>query len=248
MIRRLVFGPRRALPLFGAMCALPVLGAMFALPSVAFAQAYPAKPIRLVNEFVPGSGGDALLRVVVNAMQPLLGQPLVIENRAGGGGVVAAEVVKNAAPDGYTLLGSTPNVHVTRLFLARTQPFDAQKSFTPIVALSDPVFVLMAHPSVPANNLRELIELAKKEPGKLSYATSGVGSNSNLDGEQIKQLAGVDIVHVPYKALADAARDVVGGLIPLGFNLSAQAAPLVKSGKVKLLGVASPTQIGRAHV
>ena len=204
---------------------------------------YPSKPIRLINEFVAGSGGDALLRVVVSGMQPLLGQPVVIENRAGAGGLVAAEAVRNAAPDGYTLLGATPNVQVTRLFLARTQPFDAQKSFTPIVALSDPVFVLMAHPSVPANNLKELIELARREPGKLSYATSGVGSNSHLGGEQIKMLAGVDIVHVPYKALAESARDVVAGLIPLGFNLSAQAVPLVKSGKVKLLAVATSARL-----
>jgi tripartite-type tricarboxylate transporter receptor subunit TctC len=181
--------------------------------------------------------------VVVSGMQPLLGQPIVIENRAGGGGLVAAEAVRNAVPDGYTLLGATPNVQVTRLFLARTQPFDAQKAFTPIVALSDPVFVLMAHPSVPANNLKELIELSKREPGKLSYATSGVGSNSHLGGEQIKMLGGIDIVHVPYKALAESARDVVAGLIPLGFNLSAQAAPLVKSGKVKLLAVASPSRL-----
>src|SRR4051812_15739514 len=210
-----------------------------AIAPAAVAQSYPSKPIRLVNEFVAGSGGDALLRVVVSGMQPIMGQPIVVENRAGGGGVVAAEVVRNSAPDGYTLLGCTQNVHVSRRFLAKTQPFDPETSFTPIVPLSDPVFVLMANPAVPANNLRELLELAKREPGKLSYATSGVGSNSHLYGEQIKQLAGVDIVHVPYKALAEAVRDVTAGLIPLGFNLSAQASPLVKAGKVKLLAVVS---------
>jgi tripartite-type tricarboxylate transporter receptor subunit TctC len=214
-----------------------------AMPVAAQSQAYPAKPIRLVNEFVAGSGGDTLLRVVVAGMTPLLGQPIIVENRAGGGGIVAAEVVMNAVPDGYTILGATPAVHVTRLFLAKTQPFDAQKSFTPLVPLSDPVFVLMANPSVQANNLKELIDLAKREPGKLSYATAGVGSNSHLVGEQIKMLAGVDIVHVPYKALAESVRDVMAGQIPLGYNLSAQAVPLVKAGKVKLIAVASNTRL-----
>ena len=220
-----------------------VFAAALLLPAATHAQTYPSKPIRLVNEFVGGSGGDALLRLVVTGMSPLLGQPIIVENRPGGGGIVAAEVVMNSAPDGYTILGATQAVHITRLFLAKTQPFDAQKAFAPLVPLSDPVFVLMAHPAVPANNFKELIDLAKREPGKLSYATAGVGSNSNLAGEQIKMLAGVNIVHVPYKALAEAVRDVMSGQIPLGFNLSAQAAPLAKSGKIKLLAVAHSARL-----
>lgn len=208
-----------------------------AAPGSAYAQPFPAKPVRLVTEFVAGSGGDALLRVFAAGLASNLGQPIVIENRAGGGGLVAAEAVSRSAPDGYTLLGASPNVPVVRMHMAKAHTFDAFRDLTPITDIGEPIIVIIAHPSVPANNLKELIALAKKEPGKLSYASSGIGSTHHLSGEQIKILTGVNIVHVPYKALAEATRDVVSNVIPLAFNLAGPIAPLVKAGKLKVIAV-----------
>ena len=191
----------------------------------------------MIGEFAAGSIGDVLLRIVSNGLGPVMGQPIVIDNRAGGGGVIAAEAVARSAPDGYTLLGATSNVFVVRVHLARSTPFDIVRDFTPITTMSEPTVFLVANPSFPANSLAELIAYAKKNPGKAFYASSGIGSTHHLSGEQIKMLAGIDIVHVPYKALAQAMSEVVAGRIPLAFNLSGPSAPLVKSGKIKVLAI-----------
>jgi len=225
----------RRLPALAAAMAAALAASL--APQAVWAQGFPAKPVRMVTEFVAGSGGDALLRVLVAGMGTHLGQPVIIENRAGGGGMVAAEAVSRAAPDGYTLLGATPNVPVVRVHMAKNHTFNAFRDLTPITDLAEPAIVIIAHPSLPANNLKELIALAKREPGKLSYASSGIGSTHHLSGEQIKMLAGINIVHVPYKALADSIRDVVSGVIPLAFNLSGPASPMIKAGKVKLLAI-----------
>lgn len=208
-------------------------------PAMALAQApqYPTKPVRMVTEFVPGSGGDALLRVISEGVAGLFGQPVVIENRAGAGGVVAAEAVKNSAPDGYTLFGATPNTQTIRPHLARVNTLDPVKDFTPLTSLAEPTIVIVANPSLPANDLKQLIEYARANPGKVSYASSGVGSSHHLSGEQIQMLTGTKLTHVPYKALADSLRDVVSGQIPVCFNLNGPVAPLAKSGKVKVLAI-----------
>ncbi len=220
--------------IFPVFCALAL-----AAPAAALAQAYPTKPVRLVTEFVAGSGGDALLRGVVDGVTPIFGQPIVIENRAGAGGVVAAEAVKNSAPDGYTLFGATPNTQTIRPHLARSNPFDPAKDFTPLTSLAEPTIIIIANPAFPASNLKELIDYARANPGKVSYATSGIGSSHHLSGEQIQILTGIKLVHVPYKALAEALRDVMSGQIPIGFNLNGPSAPQVKAGKIKVLGIVS---------
>ncbi len=220
---------------------LIALGTLLAAQIVC-AQGFPAKPVRMVTEFVAGSGGDALLRIVAAGMSTNLGQSVVIENRAGAGGVVAAEAVARSAPDGYTLFGATPNTQVIRVHLARSNPFDPVKDFTPITTLGEPTIVVVAHPAFAANNVKELVDLARRDPGKYSYATSGIGSTHHLSGEQLKMLTGINLVHVPYKALNDALRDVVSGTIPIAFNLSAPAAPMVKAGKLKVLAIVNPNR------
>jgi tripartite-type tricarboxylate transporter receptor subunit TctC len=209
----------------------------FLVPPAAHAQAYPTKPIRMVTEFVAGSGGDALLRVVAEGMGSVFGQPVVIENRAGGGGVVAAEAVKNSPPDGYTLFGATSNTQVVRVHLARNNSFDPARDFTPLTTIGEATILVVANPSFPPNTFAELLDYARSNPGRISYATSGIGSSHHLSGEQIQILAGVKLVHVPYKALAESLRDVVSGQIPVGFNLSGPSAPLAKSGKIKVLAI-----------
>ena len=167
-------------------------------PAMVLAQTpYPNKPIRMITEFVAGSGGDALLRIISDALGPMIGQPVIIENRAGAGGVVAAEAVAHSAPDGYTLFGATPNTQTIRPHLARINTLDPVKDFTPLTSLAEPTIVIVANPSFPASNMKEMIEYARANPGKLSYATSGIGSSHHLSGEQIQMLTGTTFTHVP---------------------------------------------------
>lgn len=213
------------------------VAALVTTPAPVLSQVYPIKPIRMITEFVAGSGGDSLLRIIADGVSPIFGQPVVIENRAGAGGVVAAEAVARSAPDGYTLFGATPNTQTIRPHMARVNTLDPVKDFTPLTSLAEPTIVIVANPSFPANNLKELIEYAKANPGKLSYASSGIGSSHHLSGEQIQMLSGAKFTHIPYKALAESLRDVVSGQIPVCFNLNGPVAPLVKAGKVKLIAI-----------
>jgi tripartite-type tricarboxylate transporter receptor subunit TctC len=214
-----------------AACALATIGA----PMAARAQEFPAKPIHLVTEFVAGSGGDISLRIISAQLASLLGQPIVIENHAGGSGVIAAQLVIRAAPDGYTLLAETPNAPVVRVHLARGNQIDAARSLTPVSALFESAQVLVAYPTVAANDLLELIAYAKQNPGKLSYGTNGIGSGPHLAAEQIRMLTGAQMVHVPYKAMQQAMLDATTGQIPLAYALAAQIAPAVAARKVKVI-------------
>jgi tripartite-type tricarboxylate transporter receptor subunit TctC len=201
------------------------------------AQSWPAKPIRVVTQFAPGSSGDTTLRVIVPIISQDVGQPVVIDNRAGGGGMVAAELVARAAPDGYTILCATSATQVVRPFMVSGPSFDTVKDFTPITALYSAITLLVAHPSVPVNSMGELIEYARRNPGKLSYGSSGIGTDHHLTGEQIRILTGADIVHVPYKATAQALVDVVSGQLPLTYAITGAAGTFMKTGKIKVLGV-----------
>jgi tripartite-type tricarboxylate transporter receptor subunit TctC len=205
--------------------------------SAAMAQAFPAKPIRLVTQFQAGASGDTNMRAIAGPMAEFAGQPVIVENRPGAAGVLAAEYVARSAPDGYTILGATSATQVIRIWVAKNMPFDPVKDFTPITQLSESITVIIAHPSVPANSLADLLGYARRNPGKLSYGTSGVGSEHHLSGEQIKQLTGVDMVHVPYKATAQALLDVVSGQLPVSFSLYAATNNFIASGKVKALAV-----------
>jgi tripartite-type tricarboxylate transporter receptor subunit TctC len=201
------------------------------------AQAYPVKPVHLVTQFAPGSTGDVLCRVMAGSMSEISGQPVVVDNRAGAGGVLAAELVARSAPDGYTLLMATTGTQVMRVHLAKNQSFDPVKDFTAITEVGETVTLIVANPSFPANSLREAIEYARKNPGKVTYGTSGIGSPHHLSGELLQQLTGVKLVHVPYKASSQALQDTVAGQLMTTFAISGLAVPAVRSGKVKPLAI-----------
>src|SRR5512134_926551 len=171
-------------------------GALLALATGALAQGYPSKPLRLIVPFPPGGLVDTLARVVAEAMAVDLGQPMVVENRAGAAGKIGAQAAALAAPDGYTLFLANGTTHGT---LPVVDPnFDPVKDFLPVSVVTVTPFILAAHPSVPAGNVQELVALAKSQPGKLNYARPGSGSASHFAGELMQSMAGVDIVHVPY--------------------------------------------------
>jgi tripartite-type tricarboxylate transporter receptor subunit TctC len=210
-----------------ALCALPLLAA--------HAQTYPAKPVRMVTQFTAGSGGDALIRILATYLGESLGQSVVIENRAGAGGIIAAEVVARAAPDGYVFLAATPNIPVVRVAAESKMSFDPTKDLIPLTAVAATPSIFIVNPSVPVNSYRELMDYARRFPNKLSYGTSGVGSAHHLAAEQIRMLTGIELVHVPYKAGQQALLDVVTGQIPTSWVILGEAAPLAKAGKIKVL-------------
>ena len=219
------------------------LGVLFS--GVALAQAYPAKPIRVVTQFAAGAAGDVLTRIVTTQLQEALGQVMVVDNRPGAGGVVAAETVARAAPDGYTLLVAGPGTQVIRVYLVKQSSFDPVKDFTPITALGDSPVVIVAHPSLPVANFKELLEYARANPNKVAYGTSGIGSQHHLGGEQIALMTGTRMVHVPYKAGAQALVDLVAGQLQLSYSVIGPALPMVKAGKARALTVISDKRIAQ---
>lgn len=210
---------------------------MLALPVCA--QSWPDKPIRVILAVPAGATPDVTARLVFPGLSQQLGVSLVADNRAGGGGVIGAEIAAKSAPDGYTLFISSPGALTILPHLRKGLPYDTLRDFAPVSLISIGPFVLMAHPSVPAKNIRELIALAKAQPGKLNYASAGNGVANHLAGELFKQMAGVDIVHVPYKGAPQAVSDVLAGHMQLMFNSVAPIVPHIKSGKVRVLGIAS---------
>jgi tripartite-type tricarboxylate transporter receptor subunit TctC len=186
-----------------------------------------------------GATPDVTARLVFPGLSQQLGVSLVADNRAGGGGVIGAEIASKAAPDGYTLFISSPGALTILPHLRKGLPYDTLRDFQPVSLISVGPFVLMAHPSVPAKSIQELIALAKAQPGKLNYASAGNGVANHLAGELFKQMTGTDIVHVPYKGAPQAVTDVLAGHMQLMFNSIAPIVPHIRSGKVRVLGVAS---------
>lgn len=216
-----------------------LLSTAFLAPPMVSAQTFPAKPIRVVTQYVAGSSGDNSLRFVAPFMGASMGQPVVIENRPGAGGVLAAEQVMRAAPDGYSILASNSATHVIRQFLVKNMSFDPAKDFTPITQLTEGTGAIVVSPSFPAANVREMLDYARTNPGKVAFGTSGIGSEHHLTAENLMQLSGVKLLHVPYKAGAQAMLDVSAGQLPMAVGVLGGAQPLVASGKLKLLGVVS---------
>jgi tripartite-type tricarboxylate transporter receptor subunit TctC len=215
-----------------------ILVLVLLLAQQAFAQTFPAKPVRIVVPFPPGGGTDVVARTVAPKMQELLGQPVLIENRAGAGGNIGTEYVAKSPADGYTLLVASAATAINHT-LAKNPGWDLTKDFAPVVLLVLNQSLLVAHPSVPASNVRELIALAKAKPGQVTFASYGNGSSAHLIGELFKMMAGVDLLHVPYKGAAPAVNDVLGGQVNVLFADVAAILPHVKSGKVKALGIGS---------
>ncbi|HEX5865465.1 MAG TPA: tripartite tricarboxylate transporter substrate binding protein [Casimicrobiaceae bacterium] len=202
------------------------------------AKDYPNKPIRFIVPYPPAGGTDIVARILNEALAAALGQPIVIDNRGGAGGNVGTDVAAKSAPDGYTIL-FTLSSHTINPKLYEKLPFDVEKDFVPISLAALVPQILVANPSVPANNVAELIALAKREPGKLNYASVGTGSPAHIAGELFKLKAGVDIVHVPYKGGGPAITDTLGGQVQLAFVSIPAALQYVKAGKLKALAVTS---------
>jgi tripartite-type tricarboxylate transporter receptor subunit TctC len=205
----------------------------------AFAQAFPSKPIRILCPFPPGGGVDITARAIGLELSKSLGQPVTVENKPGAGGNIAAAETARSAPDGYTLFLTLNSLHSINPLLYSKLPFDAMKDFafiTPLVAFSN---VLIVNPANPAKSVQELIAQAKAQPGKLTYASSGNGTNVHLVGELFKSMAGVDVVHVPYKGSAPALTDMLAGNVTMMFETIPFAITQIKSGKLRALAVTS---------
>ena len=200
---------------------------------------YPDRPIKLLVPFAPGGGQDLFIRNLLPRLAELLGQQVVVDNRAGASGNIAAAAVAQSAPDGYTLLLGTAATHGMNQTMFRNMPFDAQKSFEPVTLLAEVPLVLVVHPSVPANDVKGLVAYLKAHPGKFSYGSSGTGAPLHLAGELFKSVAGVDILHVPYKGSAPAIVDLLAGRTIMQFDTFAATNPYVKAGRLKRLAVAS---------
>lgn len=200
------------------------------------ADSYPSKPVRLIIPFAPGGGNDVIGRLVAPKLSERLGKPIVVENRAGAAGVLGTEMVAKSAPDGYTLLIINVGAHASYPALYKL-PYDHEKAFAPVAGLATSPIVLTIHPSVPANSVKELIALAKKQPGKLRSADAGIGTNMHLMSELFKKMAGIDFMTVHFKGGGPGLIDLLGGHSHMSFNTLSVSMPHIKSGKLKVLGV-----------
>ncbi|HUQ27236.1 MAG TPA: tripartite tricarboxylate transporter substrate binding protein [Usitatibacter sp.] len=203
--------------------------------ALAWGQAYPHKAVRVIVPFAAGGPADLYARVVAEKLQSSLGQSFVVENRPGGGAIIGTDAVAKSAPDGYTLLMMS-NTHTVNESLFAEKPYVLLRDLTPVAPVNYSDLVMVVHPSVPANNLAEFIALAKSKPGGLNYASSGPGTPYHMAGELFKAMAGVEIVHVPYKGSAGARTDILGGQVQMMFDAITTMAPNVRAGKLKALG------------
>lgn len=206
-----------------------------AAPTIAHSQAYPAKPVRTIMTVL--GGADVVARLIAQGLTSALGQPVLVESQSGAGGSIGAEMVARAAPDGHTIMLTSASVMVMHEFLSKNTRFNAIRDFSPIGQVAETILLVVSHPSLPANSIKELIDYAKLNPGKLSYGTSGVGTAHHLSAEAIRLITGIEWVHVPYKGGPPVLTDLISGQIQVGFTILATMAPFMKSGKMKILAV-----------
>ncbi len=202
-------------------------------------EAWPARPVRIVVPFAAGGTSDILARTLAEKLQAALGQTMVIENKAGAGGVIGADVVAKSAPDGYTFLLGTIASHAINPVLKPNMPYDAARDFAPVILLGSISNVLLVGAGQPYKSVKDVIAAAKASPGSIAFASAGQGSSQHMSGETFKLLAGADITHVPYKGSAPAVQDLIAGQIPMSFETATVALPHVKSGKARALAVTS---------
>jgi tripartite-type tricarboxylate transporter receptor subunit TctC len=213
-----------------------VLAAVFAAAAgLASGQSYPTKPVKIIVPFAAGGPADIYARVLAERLQSALGQSFVVEDRPGGGAIIGTDAVAKSAPDGYTLLMMS-NTHTVNESLFAEKPYVLMRDLTPVAPVNYSDLVMVVHPSVPAANLAEFIALAKSKPGSLNYASSGPGTPYHMAGELFKAMAGVEIVHVPYKGSAGARTDILGGQVQMMFDAITTMAPNVRAGKLRALG------------
>ena len=208
------------------------------------AQTYPTKPVRIIVPFAAGGPADIYARAIGQKLQDSLGQTFVIDDRPGAGAVIGTEAAAKTPADGYTLLMMS-NTHTVNESLLKIKPYDLLRDFTPVAAVNYSDLVMVVHPSVQASTLKEFIDLAKAKPGTLNYASSGPGTPYHMAGELFKSMAGVDVVHVPYKSSAGARTDVMGGQVQMMFDAVTTMTPLVRSGRLRALGT---TGLARSRV
>ena len=198
---------------------------------------FPSKTVRIIVPFAPGGSTDIFARYIADKLTVSLGQAVVVDNRAGAAGNIGGEAVARAAPDGYTLLMATTGVMAINNALYQSMAFDAAKDFEPVIFVASITNVLAVPPELAANSVRELIALAKDKPGALSFASSGAGSSTHLSAELFKSMAGVDVLHVPYKGSAQALTDLMAGRVSMIFDNMPSSLPFIKAGKLRALGV-----------
>ena len=203
------------------------------------AQSYPVKPVRIVVPYPPGGGNDIVVRAIGPRLAERLGQPVVIDNRGGATGIIGTETVAHSAPDGYTLLSHTNAGLVILPHLNPKLPYDPIRDFAPITLVASQPYVLVVHPRLPATTVAQLVALAKSRPGDLNYSTSGKGSSTHMASALFCRMAGVDMVHVPYKGSGPAVADLIAGQVQLRFSSIPPALPHVKSGRLRALAVSS---------
>ncbi|QWD63429.1 tripartite tricarboxylate transporter substrate binding protein [Polynucleobacter sp. MWH-UH2A] len=226
------------------ICLALLLGANSSWAQSSQKTAWPKQAIRIVVSFTPGGAPDILARVLAESMQQNLGVPVLVENRPGYGGNIGAEIVAKSDPDGYTLLIGTVGIHAINGALYEKMSFDPIKDFTPISFLASTPNVLVVNKKLGVNNLHELIELAKAKPNQLTFGSSGVGTSLHMSGELFKEMAGIQIRHIPYKGRAQSLPDLVSSRISMLFDNLSSSLPLIKAGEVQALGV---TTLKRSH-
>jgi tripartite-type tricarboxylate transporter receptor subunit TctC len=220
------------------------IAALCCCAATVFAQSYPTKPIRLISPYAPGGGSDTLARVIGPKLTESWGQPVIVENRPGAAGSIGAEAAAKATPDGYTVL-VTPNAVLTiNPHIYAKLRYDPIRDFAPITIATNSPYLLVVHPGVPAANVKELIAHARAKPGQLSYSSSGNGSSTHLAGVLFSQLAGIQLLHVPYKGAAPAIVDLLGGQIQMRFSSVVPVLPHVRAGKLRALGISSAKRYG----
>ena len=223
-----------------ALCAtLSSLSAHAAQQAAASAEAYPVKPVRVIVGLAPGGGADIMAREAAQRLTESLGRSFIVDNRPAAGGALAGEVTARAAPDGYTLLLGSASMGVSAATHGAKLPYDAVKDFAPIILMASSPVVLVAHPGLPAKNARELIALAKSRPGKLTFASSGVGGSTHLVAELFNMVAGISLLHIPYKGSGPAMTDIMAGNVDLLFAGAISVVPPIKQQRLKALVVTS---------
>ena len=229
---------KRLTSLFLGLASLGI----FQTSAIAQADTYPNRPIKLIITWPVGGFADTLGRTVANQLGPILGQQIVVENRGGANGMIGADAVAKAAPDGYTLMFQSVTSHAINPTMYSKTPYSAEKDIIPLAVIAQVPMLLVANPNLGAKNIAELIALAKKEPDTLSYASFGNGSASHLAGALLTNQAGIKITHIPYKGGAPAITDTLSGQVPMSFSAFGVALPHVKSGKLIALGTTGPSR------
>jgi tripartite-type tricarboxylate transporter receptor subunit TctC len=218
------------------------LAVTFLFSGTAVAQPFPSKPVRIIVAFPAGGGTDITARVVAEKLTPIWGQQVLVENRAGASGMIGTEAAARSAPDGHTLfMGTMGNLTVNKHLFAK-MAVDPLKDFAPVTNVVAVHFVMVAHPAVPAKGVKDLIALAKRQPGQITYGSSGAGGAPHLAGELLKMMAKIDMQHIPYKGSAQSAQDLMGGQIMVGFDSILQNLPQIRSGRLKALAVLGKTR------